>query len=174
MTTALRLPDPFTPDTTSASAATPTCSCCCCCCAVTTVGSAIALPSGPANDLAQAGRPRRKAFRVLPATLFLPGVPASPFLGFGEHWLLYVLAGAVAALLWTYFAARLTGAVEPARGVKRLGLWMALFTAEVFLSLPVLGALSQLGTPFAVVAYVLVVGVVGWQVHRFYSWQAKA
>ncbi|MFI9009658.1 hypothetical protein ACIGNX_20750 [Actinosynnema sp. NPDC053489] len=43
MTTALRLPDPFTPDTTTASAATPTCSCCCRCCAVSAVGGAIAL-----------------------------------------------------------------------------------------------------------------------------------
>ncbi|TQM83525.1 hypothetical protein FHX81_5951 [Saccharothrix saharensis] len=80
MTTALRLPDPFTPDTTTA---TPTWCCCRCRCAVPAVGGAIALP----------------------ASLFLPWVLASPFLDVGERRPFYALAGAVGALLRACFAA---------------------------------------------------------------------
>ncbi|WP_461121901.1 hypothetical protein [Saccharothrix stipae] len=174
MTTALRLPDPFTPDTTAATAATPTCSCCCCCCAVSAVGGAIALPSGLANDLAEARQPRRKALWVLPATLFLPWVLASPFLDVGEHWPLYALAGAVCTLLWTFFAAKLTGAAGPARGLVRLGIWVGLFVAELVVSLPLLGALGALGAPVAILGYALLVGLAGRQVHRYYSRRATA
>ena len=169
MTTALRLPDPFTPDTTTASAATPTCCCCCCCCAVSAVGGAIALPAGLANDLAEAGQPRRRAAWVLPAVLFLPWVLASPFLDVGERWPFYALAGAGGALLWAYFAAKRAGAVGPDRGVKRLVVWMALFAAELVLALPALGLLSQLGEPFVIWGYGAAVGVVGWRVHRYYA-----
>jgi hypothetical protein len=45
MTTALRLPDAFTPGRTSAAAATPTCCCCCCSCAISVVSASVALPS---------------------------------------------------------------------------------------------------------------------------------
>ena len=173
MTTALRLPDPFTPDTTAASAATPTCSCCCCCCAVTAVGSAVALPAGLADDLAEAGQPRRKALWVLPASLFLPAVLASPFLDVGDHWLLYVTVGGSCALLWTYLTARFTGAAGPARGMGRMAIWLALFFAEVFLSLPVLGALNQFGAPFTILVYASVVGLVGWKVVRYYGRRAR-
>jgi hypothetical protein len=173
MTTALRLPDPFTPDATTASAATPTC-CCCCCCAVSAVGGAIALPSALANDLTEAGQPRRKAFRVLPATLFLPWVLVSPFLDIGDGRPFYAGAGLICALLWTYFAAKVAGAAGPARGVGRLILWTTAFAAEVFLSLPVLGVLAPLGAPAAIVVYVLLVGSAGRLVHRFYARRATA
>ncbi|MEU4739817.1 hypothetical protein AB0G02_05030 [Actinosynnema sp. NPDC023658] len=168
MTTAVRLPDPFTPDATTASAATPTC-CCCCCCAVSAVGGAIALPSGLADDLAEAGRPRRKAVWVLPATLFLPWVLASPFLDVGERWPYYAAGGWVCALLWTFVVARSTGAAGPFRGMVRLGIWSVLFVAEVFLSLPMLGVLSPLGLPVGIAVYALVVAFLGWQVHRYYA-----
>ncbi|MFJ6672527.1 hypothetical protein ACIQMJ_15580 [Actinosynnema sp. NPDC091369] len=172
MTTALRLPDPFTPDTTTASAATPTCCCCCCCCAVSAVGGAIALPAGLAGDLAEAGQPRRRAVWVLPASLFLPWVLASPFLEVGELWPFYALAGAVGALLWAYFAAKRAGAAEPDRGVKRLVVWMALFAAELCLALPALAVLGQFGAPFAISGYGAAVAVVAWRVVRHYGRRA--
>ncbi|MFD1148773.1 hypothetical protein [Saccharothrix hoggarensis] len=168
MTTALRLPDPFTPDASATSAATPTCCCCCCCCAASAVGSAIALPLGMRNDLAEADQPRRKALWVLPAALYPPGVALVPAVGLVDHWLAYIVGGGAVALLWAFLAAKLTGSAKPFGGVGRLLIWAIFFTFEAILFLPMIAVVGWLGPWFGGLAYLLVVVLVGRAVVRFY------
>ncbi|ONI88449.1 hypothetical protein ALI22I_19010 [Saccharothrix sp. ALI-22-I] len=138
---------------------------------MSSTGAAIALPSGLGNDLAKAGQPRRRAAWVLPATLFLPALLASPFLlefDFDEYWPLWLGGSVACALLWTFLAAKFTGAAKPQLGVARLLFWMLMFVVEPFLVLPVLGPLSAAGPWVLGIAYAALVGMVGWQVRRFY------
>lgn len=163
MTTALRLPDPFTPDTTNTAAATPTC-CCCCCCAASATGAAIALPTGLANDLADAGRPRAGAALVVPAALYPPGLLVLSFTPWADPLSDYAVAGGVTALLWAFLAAWLTGAKAPWRGPLRLLFWCGAFLLEVALALPLL-AVPGIG-PLLYLALVVGVGVL---THRAYT-----
>ncbi|MFD7654852.1 hypothetical protein ACFV4N_12825 [Actinosynnema sp. NPDC059797] len=167
------MPDAFTPDTTNTAAATPTC-CCCCCCAVSSVGAAVSLPTGLAGDLEAAGHPAgkavwAKALWVLPAALYLPGLLLLPFVEEVGFALWYGVGGGAVALLWTFLAARFTGARAPWRGPVRLVFWCAAFVGELFLSLPLLGVLVPLGPVFGTTVYSLLavgVGVLTYRVHR--------
>lgn len=138
--TAVRLPDGFTPGTTRAAAATPTCSCCCCCCcAVSAVSATVALPAGFARDVAGKDRDgpgeRRAAGRarvllaLLPALLIAAGYFAVTELG---SWTTALSVPAALACAAAFLIAAAGGSPAPWRSAVRLALWCALAVAEFF------------------------------------------
>ncbi len=80
MTTAVRLPDQFSPGAAATTAATPTC--CCCCCAVSSVGAAVHIPEALYQDTEELERPRRML--VVPAAIYPLLVVVLPIVTLGE------------------------------------------------------------------------------------------
>lgn len=77
MTTAVRLPDQFSPGAAATNAATPTCCRCCCCCAVSSVGAAVHIPEALYQDTKTLEQPRSAL--VVPAAVYPLLVVLLPF-----------------------------------------------------------------------------------------------
>lgn len=166
MTTAYRLPDPFTPNA-MVTAATPTCCCCCCCCccAVSTLGTMVAVPAGLVGDLNLAERrqlelarpvapkgSRERGLGVAGVTLIAGAVFATFFgvlLVGGAGYLSLVLGigMAVAGLVGIGFVAHAMGSPYPALSSVRLAVGIVGFLAELFGLLFLFGAYALIISP---------------------------
>jgi hypothetical protein len=172
MTTAVRLPDQFSPGAAAANAATPTCCCCCCCCAVSSVGAAVHIPAALYEDTKELERPR--SLLVLPAALFPLLVLVSPFLTGGDifelHWTWW-LGGFLVALLWAIAADAIAKSPTPWKSALRLFGWGALWCLEPLGVLFLLGPLAAAHEITAIVVGVLyLVGALafGFAIFRHY------
>ncbi len=156
MTTAVRLPDQFSPGAAAANAATPTCCCCCCCCAISSVGAAVHIPEALYQDTKELERPRSAI--VLPAAAYPLLVVVLPFVTLGGifdlHWGWWV-GGYVIALLWALAVGFLSRSPKPFMSAVRLLGWTLLWCVEPFVALAVLGPIGA-ATHVAVAATVYV------------------
>lgn len=170
MTTAVLLPDQFSPGAAAANAATPTCCCCCCCCAVSSVGAAVHLPEALYQDTKDLPAPRSAL--VLPAALFPLLVVVLPFVTMGAifelHWGWWV-GGLGVALGWAVAAGVIARSPKPGMSAIRLLGWALLWCLEPLVVLPLLGPIAA-ATHVSVVAVVYVGGALafGYWIFRHY------
>jgi hypothetical protein len=170
MTTAVRLPDQFSPGAAAANAATPTCCCCCCCCAVSSVGAAVHIPAALYEDTKELERPR--SLLVLPAAIYPLLVVVLPFLTMGAifdlHWGWWV-GGFVVAVVWALAAGSISRSPKPFMSAVRLLGWALLWCLEPFVVLLTLGPLAQV-THVAIIGTIYVGGALafGYWIFRHY------
>ena len=173
MTTAVRLPDQFSPGAAAANAATPTCCCCCCCCAVSSVGAAVHIPAALYEDTKELEKPRIAI--VLPAALFPLLVVVLPFATAGAvfdlHWGWWA-GGVGVALAWAVAAGFLARSPKPWTSSVRLLGWMLLWCVEPFIALPLLGPIAA-GTHVAVGAVLYVAAALGFGCWLFRRYRSK-
>lgn len=173
MTTAVRLPDQFSPGAAAANAATPTCCCCCCCCAISSVGAAVHIPAALYEDTKELERPR--SLLVLPAAIYPLLIVVLPFVTMGEifdlHWGWWA-GGFVVALVWALAAGSISKSPKPFMSAVRLLGWALLWCVEPFVVLLTLGPIAT-ATHVAVVATIYVGGALAFGYWLFRHYRGK-
>ncbi|WP_167976164.1 hypothetical protein [Lentzea indica] len=173
MTTAVRLPDQFSPGAAAANAATPTCCCCCCCCAVSSVGAAVHIPAALHQDTKELPKPRGAL--VLPAAIFPLLVVVLPFVTMGEifdlHWGWWA-GGFLDAVGWAVAAGFIAKSPKPWMSVVRLLGWALLWCVEPFVVLLLLGPIAT-ATHVAVVGAVYIGGALAFGYWLFRHYRSK-
>ncbi|MFS8102967.1 hypothetical protein LFM09_38150 [Lentzea alba] len=173
MTTAVRLPDQFSPGAAAANAATPTCCCCCCCCAVSSVGAAVHIPAALYEDTKELERPR--SLLVLPAAIYPLLVVVLPFVTMGAifelHWAFWV-GGFLLALVWALATGAIAQSPKPFMSAVRLLGWALLWCLEPVVVLLTLGPLAQ-ATHVAVIGTIYVGGALAFGCWIFRHYRGK-
>lgn len=173
MTTAVRLPDPFTPGRTRTAAATPTCCCCCCCCAISTAATSVALPAGFLADTRKEDGSSR-SWRRTAGAIGLALVPAATIalmfgLAVAGLYVFAVVIAIAAGLAAAWFIASRAGDSETAGStVFRFMIGAGALFTELVVGVPLIDLFANLPFPAGLVTYLSVAVIVAVLVLRMY------